>query len=217
MESDRWPQIYAGIQQHLQKIYNGKKAALKQRYWVPKEDGSYDLEGIRRAPGVAGTGMISQEMMRTAARMRRRRTIVRGCGIRFWSDPKNMALCAQNARNWAKSTVVCRQGSRTLTTLRDMQMQSSATQGYPSLIQTFFDTHTAGGIFLRDKDQRLYEEMVRLQGLGTYTDDQIMAMVYRGKQCRHILGHESKSGSGCDAGEDDESGDDEDVGEDANS
>ncbi|GKG21673.1 hypothetical protein Tco_0384268, partial [Tanacetum coccineum] len=34
MESDRWPQIYAGIQQHLQKIYNGKKAALKERYWV---------------------------------------------------------------------------------------------------------------------------------------------------------------------------------------
>ncbi|GJT21421.1 hypothetical protein Tco_0891358 [Tanacetum coccineum] len=31
MESDRWPQIYAGIQQHLQKIYNGKKAALKER------------------------------------------------------------------------------------------------------------------------------------------------------------------------------------------
>nr|GFA07012.1 hypothetical protein [Tanacetum cinerariifolium] len=38
MESDRWPQIYAGIQQHLQKIYNGKKAALKERYWVPDED-----------------------------------------------------------------------------------------------------------------------------------------------------------------------------------
>ncbi|GKG39379.1 hypothetical protein Tco_0463524, partial [Tanacetum coccineum] len=35
MESDRWPQIYAGIQQHLQKIYNGKKVALKERYWVP--------------------------------------------------------------------------------------------------------------------------------------------------------------------------------------
>ncbi|GKA57800.1 hypothetical protein Tco_0756988 [Tanacetum coccineum] len=44
MESDRWPQIYAGIQQHLQKIYNGKKAALKERYWVPEEDGTYDLE-----------------------------------------------------------------------------------------------------------------------------------------------------------------------------
>nr|GEY08091.1 hypothetical protein [Tanacetum cinerariifolium] len=49
MESDRWPQIYAGIQQHLQKIYNGKKATLKQRYWVLEEDGSYDLEGIRSA------------------------------------------------------------------------------------------------------------------------------------------------------------------------
>nr|GEY23471.1 hypothetical protein [Tanacetum cinerariifolium] len=30
------------------KIYNGKKAALKERYWVPEEDGSYDLERIRR-------------------------------------------------------------------------------------------------------------------------------------------------------------------------
>nr|GEX13541.1 RNA-directed DNA polymerase, eukaryota, reverse transcriptase zinc-binding domain protein [Tanacetum cinerariifolium] len=48
MESDRWPQIYAGIRQHMQKIYNGKKAALKERYWVPEEDGSYDLERIRR-------------------------------------------------------------------------------------------------------------------------------------------------------------------------
>nr|GEX64466.1 hypothetical protein [Tanacetum cinerariifolium] len=35
MEFDHWPKIYAGIQQHLQKIYNGKKAALKERYWVP--------------------------------------------------------------------------------------------------------------------------------------------------------------------------------------
>ncbi|GJZ99775.1 hypothetical protein Tco_0672326 [Tanacetum coccineum] len=30
-----------------------------------------------------------------------------------------------------------------------------------------FDTHTVGGVFLRDEDQRLYEEMLRLQGLGT--------------------------------------------------
>ncbi|GJX28296.1 hypothetical protein Tco_0987075 [Tanacetum coccineum] len=47
--------------------------------------------------------------------------------------------------------IVCRQGSRTLPALQDMQ-----------------------------------EEMVRLQGLGTYTDDQIMAMVCRGKQRGHI-------------------------------
>nr|GEW73074.1 hypothetical protein [Tanacetum cinerariifolium] len=30
MESDHWPQIYTGIQQHLQNIYNGKKAAPKK-------------------------------------------------------------------------------------------------------------------------------------------------------------------------------------------
>nr|GFB69580.1 hypothetical protein [Tanacetum cinerariifolium] len=35
MESDQWPKIYASIQHHSQKIYNGKKAALKERYWVP--------------------------------------------------------------------------------------------------------------------------------------------------------------------------------------
>nr|GFA85726.1 hypothetical protein [Tanacetum cinerariifolium] len=48
MKSGRWLQIYAGIQQHMQKIYNGKKAALKERYWVSEEDGSYDLERIKR-------------------------------------------------------------------------------------------------------------------------------------------------------------------------
>ncbi|GJY97890.1 hypothetical protein Tco_0514800 [Tanacetum coccineum] len=139
--------------------------------------------------------------------------------IRFWSDPKNMARCAKNAQNRAKSTVVCRQGSLTLAALRDRQ-----------------------------------EEMVRLQGLGTYTDDQIMAMVRGGKRRRHILGvgrvlarrgkdvldvpidmitnamssddryselftqlqsqHESGSSSESGAAGDDESGNDEDADED---
>ncbi|GKC71486.1 hypothetical protein Tco_1117369 [Tanacetum coccineum] len=87
-----------------------------------------------------------------------------------------MARCAQNSRNRAKSTIICRQGSRSLAALRDKQMQSSATQEYPSLIHTFFDTHTVGGVFLRDEDRRLYisEEMQRLQALGEHTDDQIM-------------------------------------------
>ncbi|GJR38788.1 hypothetical protein Tco_1214472 [Tanacetum coccineum] len=74
-----------------------------------------------------------------------------------------MARCAQDAQNQAKSTV------------------SSATQEYPPLIQTFFDTHTVGGVLLRDEDRRLY-------GLGTYTDDQIIAMVCGGKQRGHIPG-----------------------------
>ncbi|GJU43693.1 hypothetical protein Tco_1000876 [Tanacetum coccineum] len=54
MESDRWPQIYAAIQQHLQNIYNGKKAALKERYWIPDSDGTYDLPKINKTLYVGG-------------------------------------------------------------------------------------------------------------------------------------------------------------------
>ncbi|GKE98584.1 uncharacterized WD repeat-containing protein-like protein isoform X1, partial [Tanacetum coccineum] len=85
--------------------------------------------------------------------------------IAFWSDPRNVARCAQNARNQAKSKVICRQGSRSLAVLRDRQMESSATREYPSVIQTYFDTHTVDGVFLRDHEQLLYEEMLRLLGL----------------------------------------------------
>ncbi|GKA21517.1 hypothetical protein Tco_0701506 [Tanacetum coccineum] len=130
MESDRWPQIYAGIQQHLQKIYNGKKAALKERYWVPEEDGTYDLERLRRG------------------------------------RPSYIS-----------------------------EMETSATREYPSLIHTFFLTHTVGGVFLNPEDKALYDEMLRLQGLGSntptgvpYTEDEIMAIVRGGKQRGHIPG-----------------------------
>ncbi|GKB77580.1 RNA-directed DNA polymerase, eukaryota, reverse transcriptase zinc-binding domain protein [Tanacetum coccineum] len=115
--------------------------------------------------------------------------------IAFWNDPKNLARCAQNRKNQAKSTVVCRQGSRSLAALRDQMMESSATREYPSLIQTFFQTHTVGGVFLRDEDRALYEEMLRLQGLGSntetgvpYTEDEIMAIVRKGKQRGHLPG-----------------------------
>ncbi|GJX14697.1 hypothetical protein Tco_0206455 [Tanacetum coccineum] len=53
MESDRWPLIYADIQQHLQKIYNGKKAALKEKHWIPDSDGTYDLERIDMCTDIA--------------------------------------------------------------------------------------------------------------------------------------------------------------------
>nr|GEY60662.1 S-adenosyl-L-methionine-dependent methyltransferases superfamily protein [Tanacetum cinerariifolium] len=130
MESDGWPQIYAGIQQHLQTIYNGKKAALKERYWVPEEDGTYDLECIRP------------------------------------EHPSHI-----------------------------FEMETSATREYPSLIHTFFLTHTVGGVFLNPEDKALYDEMLRLWGLGSntptgvpYTEDEIMAIVRRGKQRGYILG-----------------------------
>ncbi|GJX06632.1 hypothetical protein Tco_0194564 [Tanacetum coccineum] len=161
MEFDRWPQIYAGIQQHLQKIYNGKKAALKERHWVPDEDGTYDVERIRR-------GRPSHIF-----------EVDWDAHIAFWNDPKNLARAAQNKQNRAKSKV----------------MESSATREYPSLIHTFFLTHTVGGKFLNPEDKALYDKMLRLQGLGSntsmgvpYTEDEIMAIVREGKQRGHIPG-----------------------------
>ncbi|GJX14053.1 RNA-directed DNA polymerase, eukaryota [Tanacetum coccineum] len=177
MDSDRWPQIYAGIQQHLQKIYNGKKAALKDRHWRPDADGTYDLEQIRlgRPSHISEADWDAQ--------------------VAFWNDPKNLTRAAQNKQNRAKSKVVCRQGSRSIAALRDMHMESSATREYPSLIHTFFLTHTIGGEFVNPEDKALYDEMLRLQGLGSntssgvpYTEDEIMAIVRRGKQRGHIPG-----------------------------
>ncbi|GJZ38113.1 zinc finger, PHD-type containing protein [Tanacetum coccineum] len=65
----------------------------------------------------------------------------------------------------------------------------------PSLIHTFFLTHTVNGVFLNPEDKALYDEMLRLQGLGSntetgvpYTEDEIMAIVRGGKQRGHIPG-----------------------------
>ncbi|GKC16300.1 hypothetical protein Tco_1013082 [Tanacetum coccineum] len=59
------------------------------------------------------------------------------------------------AEEW-DNTVISRQGSRSLARLRDEMRQSSATQEYPSLIDTFFTTHTVNGEFLQDEDRRIY-------------------------------------------------------------
>ncbi|GJT23932.1 retrotransposon protein, putative, ty3-gypsy subclass [Tanacetum coccineum] len=216
MQSPFWLKIQKGIEQQLAKIYTDNKSALKHEHWVLKPDETPDEEGIRsrRPSNIIPTDWDKQ--------------------IAFWLDHKNLAQAAQNARNRAKSTVICRQGSQSLAVLRDMQMESSATREYPSLIQTYFDTHTVDGVFLRDEERLLYEEMLRLKDLGPntpsgvpYTEDEIMAMVCRGKQRGHILvrsddkmsqlltqlksQHGVGSGSGSGGGEDDEPGEDEDA------
>nr|GFC65124.1 hypothetical protein [Tanacetum cinerariifolium] len=72
MPPERKAAVVAKIE-HLQKIYNVKKAALKERYWVPEEDGSYDLEGIRRACPfhISKADWDAQ--------------------LAFWNDPKNLS------------------------------------------------------------------------------------------------------------------------------
>ncbi|GKD23325.1 retrotransposon protein, putative, ty3-gypsy subclass [Tanacetum coccineum] len=162
--------------------------------------------------------------------------------VDFWLDPKNTARAAQNAQNQAKIKVVCRQGSRSLFVLQDMQMKSSETREYPSLIQTYYDTHIVDGVWLQDEARLQYEEMMRLKDLGPntstgvpYTEDQIMAMVRKGKQRGTfpvLVGfwrdmvvrsddrmsqqsqNEVGSSSGSGRGGDDESGENEDAGED---
>ncbi|GKA12721.1 zinc finger, PHD-type containing protein [Tanacetum coccineum] len=48
MQSDLWPKIKKGIEQHLAKIYTDNKSSLKAEHWVANpEDGTYDVEGIR--------------------------------------------------------------------------------------------------------------------------------------------------------------------------
>ncbi|GJZ04196.1 hypothetical protein Tco_0537471 [Tanacetum coccineum] len=135
MQSDLWPKIKKGIEQHLAKIYIDNKSVLKAEHWVPNlDDETYNVEGVRsRRPA-----NISQADW--------------DVHLAFLLDPKNAAWCAQNAQNRAKST-----------------MESSKTREYPSLIQTYYDIHTVDGVFLRDEERLLYEEMRRLQGLGPNT------------------------------------------------
>nr|GEU70265.1 transcription factor JUNGBRUNNEN 1-like [Tanacetum cinerariifolium] len=111
------------------------------------------------------------------------------------SQAENEARAAQNRQNRAKSTVVCRQGSRSLARLRDQMMESSATREYLSLIHTFFVTHIVNGVFTRDEDLAIYEDMLRLQALGSntpsgvpYTQEEINALARKGKQRGHLLG-----------------------------
>ncbi|GKC72539.1 hypothetical protein Tco_1118422 [Tanacetum coccineum] len=90
---------------------------------------------------------------------------------------------------------------------RQPKMESSSTREYPSLIHTFFVTHTIGEVFVRDEDRALYDEMLRLQSLGSntetgvpYTEEEIKAIVRKGKQRGH-LPDVGRVLSGCATGE----------------
>ncbi|GKF24033.1 hypothetical protein Tco_0076355 [Tanacetum coccineum] len=48
MQSELWPDIRKGIDQHLGKIYMDNKSSLKRGYWVKNlDDETYDVEAIR--------------------------------------------------------------------------------------------------------------------------------------------------------------------------
>nr|GEW84259.1 hypothetical protein [Tanacetum cinerariifolium] len=99
-------------------------------------------------------------------------------------------------------------------TASEWDKQTSTTQEYPSLIDTFFVAHTVNSEFLRDEDRRIYEDMRRLEAMGTYTDDEINRLVRGGKQRWHIAGvgrFESGGASGSGGcGEEEEGADHQD-------
>ncbi|GJZ46926.1 hypothetical protein Tco_0600758 [Tanacetum coccineum] len=112
--------------------------------------------------------------------------------------------------NISSTTIPSRQGSQSLDVFRDMQMESSETRDYPSLIQTFFNTHTDGGEFAQDEARVQYvrgdDSAENTSTVVPYTEDQIMAMVRKGNG--------SGRGGDDEPGGDDELGGDEDADED---
>ncbi|GKB27230.1 hypothetical protein Tco_0866631 [Tanacetum coccineum] len=78
----------------------------------------------------------------------------------------------------------------------NIRRQASDTQEYPSLIDTFWRTHTVDGVFPKDEDRRIYEEMKRLGGYG--------------EEWRGGCGDDEESGDDEEGEDEDEDGDGDD-------
>nr|GEX78224.1 hypothetical protein [Tanacetum cinerariifolium] len=129
--------------------------------------------------------------------------------IRFeWDDKKTLMPLGDHASHWSNYLgeliremhlyypswqKVLTKGKAAI--LTKIGMESSTTREYPSLIQTFFVTHIVNEVFTRDEDRAIYEEMLRLQALGSntpssvpYTEEEINALARKGKQRGHLPG-----------------------------
>nr|GEX05671.1 F-box domain, leucine-rich repeat domain, L domain-like protein [Tanacetum cinerariifolium] len=136
-----WTEINAGIQQHLQKAYNTNKAAFKAQHWViDPTTGTYNVEKIRREhvarshggdgggedrplhtvyPAVAWVALLIETQFDLRPHMESPDWTEINAGIQLYLQKANIARAAQNRQNRAKSTVISRQGSRSLARLRD--------------------------------------------------------------------------------------------------
>ncbi|GJZ94812.1 hypothetical protein Tco_0667015 [Tanacetum coccineum] len=91
--------------------YHKVSCSRPQQGVIGPHDRTYDVEKIRRA---RPEDITAEEWDKY---------------IQFWNDPRNIARAAQNRQNRAKSTVISRQGSRSLARLRDeMKARASGTQ-----------------------------------------------------------------------------------------
>ncbi|GKB65432.1 hypothetical protein Tco_0921618 [Tanacetum coccineum] len=154
MESPDWTEIKADIQQHLQKAYNTNKAAFKAQHWVIdprsgltmwRRSGGHVPSSLRRKSGISifGFGMI----------------------LGTFPEPLKIGKTRERARSYLD-----KDPDRLLAF--EMRWQSSATQEYPLLIDTFFTTHTVNGEFLQDEDRRIYFESGGASRSGGCGDDE---------------------------------------------
>nr|GEU31738.1 hypothetical protein [Tanacetum cinerariifolium] len=67
-------------------------------------------------------------------------------------------------------------------------MESSSTREYPSLIYTFFVTHTVDGVFMLDEDRAIYALGSNTPSGVPYTEEEINALPRKGKQRGHLPG-----------------------------
>ncbi|GJT44990.1 hypothetical protein Tco_0953705 [Tanacetum coccineum] len=209
MQSQRWTNINAGIQQHLQKLHRQigmpslpfrmipgtkpeplKIAKTGQRAWsyAGRDPGHllafeirWDGKKTQTQSFWGGAGHAYRHCARKDAMIRSPTGIGAGLGKHLapMERPDKIPIGDPGVFGaWFAN-----------------RMESSSTREYPSLIHTFFVTHTVGGVFVWDEDRALYDEMLRLQRLGSntetgvpYTEEEIMAIVRKGKQRGHLPG-----------------------------
>ncbi|GJW81352.1 SRP72 RNA-binding domain-containing protein [Tanacetum coccineum] len=98
--------------------------------------------------------------------------------VDFWIDPKRAHRAEVNSRNRRANKIVSLQGSRSLAQSRHQYFQNN-NELYPSLIQSYYDLHMKKDVWRDDGSKELYEEMLRLQALGTMTEREILAQIAR--------------------------------------
>ncbi|GJY42668.1 hypothetical protein Tco_0430881 [Tanacetum coccineum] len=190
-----------------------KKAALKERYWVPEEDETYDMERLRR-----GRPSYISEVDWDAL-------------LAFWNDPKNLTRAAQNKQNRAKSKVdemlrlqglgsntptgvpytedeimaIVLKGQAAGVTLPVMVGFCQDRDGHSPLISS---THSADIARLKKREKRLTKQVNMFMRLFR-SDDKFSQMLNQLESQPEYGGGSGSGGCG-----DDEPGDDEDGGED---
>ncbi|GKB26251.1 F-box domain containing protein [Tanacetum coccineum] len=159
MESPRWTDIYEGINIHLQKAYNTNKASFKAKHWR-----------VDPRPGLTMWRRSGRHVPRRLQRMSGISTFDFEMIPRTLLEPLKIGKTGK--RVWS---YLDRDPGRWLAF--EMRWQALDTQKYPSLIDTFWRTHTVDG-----------EEMKRLEATGEYTKDEINRLARGGKLHGHIPG-----------------------------